>query len=78
MHVQTFPVVVVGRIFAVGNAVIVATCSGGDAVAGAAIILVSVPGQEVAFSEEILLIGNQCAGNAVVVQFGVNDTVIFT
>ena len=78
MYVKTFPVVVVGRIFAVGDAIIVATCSSGDAVACAAIILVSVPGQEVAFSEEILLIGNQCAGNAVVVQVGVNNTVIFT
>ena len=78
MHIQTFAVVVVGRVFTVCDAVIVATGSHGHTVACPAIRFVAVPIQTVTLTDKVLLKTNQRAGNTVVVQIRIDNTVVFT
>ena len=77
VDVQAFAVVVVGAVVAEGNAEIVAARHGGDAVTGAAVSGMAVVGESVVVGDEFFLIGNQGAGDAVVVQVAVFDTVVF-
>ena len=77
MHIKTFAVIVVGGVVLEGNAEIIAAGQRGDAVAGAAVCFMAVPGQMVAICNKVFLIGNQCPGHAVVVQMAVDQAVVF-
>ena len=78
MHIQAFAVVVVGCVFTVCDAVIVATRSHSHTVAGTAVRFVAVPIQTVALADKVLLETDQRTGNSVVVQIRINNTVVFT
>ena len=78
MHIQTLAVVVVGRVFTVCDAVIVAAGSHGHTVPCPAIRFVAVPIQTVALADKVLLETDQRTGNAVVVQIRIDNTVVFT
>ena len=77
VHIETFAVIVVGGVVLEGNAEIIAAGQRGDAVAGAAVCFMAVPGQMVAVCNKVFLIGNQCSGHAVVVQMAVDQAVVF-
>ena len=78
MHIQAFAVVVVGRVFTVCDAVIVAAGSHSHTVACPAVRFVAVPIQTVALANKVLLETDQRTGNAVVVQIRIDNTVVFT
>ena len=67
MHIQALAVVVVGRVFTVCDAVIVAAGSHSHTVACPAIRFVAVPIQTVSLADKVLLKTNQRTGNTVVV-----------
>ena len=76
VDVQPFAVVVVGGVAAVGDAKAVAARHTGDAVAGAAVCFVAVPGEMVAVSGEVFLEGDERACHAVMVQVAVDELVV--
>ena len=78
MHIQALAIVVVGRVFTVCDAVIVAAGSHSHTITGTAVRFVAVPIQTVALANKVLLETDQRTGNTVVVQIRIDNTVVFT
>ena len=76
VDVEAFAVVVVGVVVPVGDADVVAARHAGRAVAGAAVGFVAVPGEFVSCDGDVFLVGEEDAGDAVVVQVAVDDLVV--